>query len=138
MKTIVLNIQGPSHPRTTYYTLEEFHALPRRTKKTILKKSNVVVPAEKMTELVKGYPKEIGYRKCHTCITPKITSTTLDDFSRYINLNIKKNQLKVHIGSTSEKIAAIHDRAKSVISLVKTEGYDVLGGHISKTHKIVK
>ena len=133
MKTIVVNIQGPEHPNTTYMTLENLHSIAKRSKKTLLKKSNIIVPAEKMTQLIKAYPKEIGYRKCHTHLSPKITKATLEDYRRFINLNIKKNQLKVHIGNTEEEINLIENRAKMIIDQVKQEGYEITSAHIAPT-----
>ena len=133
MKTLVFDIQGPEHPRTTYWTLEEFNALTRRLKKRLLKKSNIIVPADKMTEIVKAYPREVGYRKCHTHISSKIATSTLEDYSRFINLNIKKGQLKVHIGDTSEEEDKIEGRARAIVDHIKSEGYDVLAAKISPT-----
>jgi len=137
MKMAVVNMTGPEFPHTLYLTLDDLKTMTKRARKVILKKRNILIPVEKMSELIKSYPKEVGARRCQG-VVGKLTPEVLLDNSRHINLNIKKGELKVKLGSTTQDMGVIQARAKVIVDHLRTEGYEVSSTCISHTQGACK
>ena len=131
---VIIDLEGPESSGVTYLSFSQLKEMARRARNKLFRKCNVGIPVEKMSDLVKTYPKLVGRRRCTGIVEKELSQEKIKDLQRGVKIKPdKQGYIRMHIGHTTEKKEIVDSRISGLLEYMEAEGYKVNRTLLGKT-----